>query len=108
MERAVIAKALQEELQALGFHDPVARRIIDHQHAEIGLARDRADRGEFRRGEAHEIERVRMWVGNALQLGLSRASGNGSGLAELGEAALISAHGRHLKSRRAAGKSQEP
>src|SRR3990167_3136843 len=51
MERAMVAEGAQIELQRLGFDQPVAWRIVDHQMREVRLARHWAERCELRRGE---------------------------------------------------------
>ena len=60
-----------------------AGRIVDHEMREIGLAGDRAQRGELGRGEAHEIERARPRVGHIVEHRLFGRSGQGAGLAEV-------------------------
>ena len=44
------------------------RHIVDHEMREIRLAGDRAQHGEFRRGEARDIVGVRMRVRHAVEL----------------------------------------
>ena len=80
-----IAEAVEIKLQRLGFDQCFAWHIIDHEMGEIGLAGDRAQGGEFRGGEAHNIIRIRMRVGDAFQFGLVRRCGLGNGATELGE-----------------------
>src|SRR6516164_1765351 len=63
MEGAMIAEAAEIELERLRFDEPLIRHIVDDQYAEIGLAGDRAERGEFRTGEAGEIIRARLRIG---------------------------------------------
>ena len=60
VEGAVIAEAGDIEFQRFGFQQPLARHVVDHEMREIRLARDRADRGEFRRGEAHHDNWCRL------------------------------------------------
>ena len=54
----VIPEARQIELQRLRLEDPFVWRVVDDQMGEIGLAGDRADGREFRRGEARDVIRV--------------------------------------------------
>ena len=51
----MVAEGAEEQLEALAFDNSFGRRVVDHQVREIGLAGDRTQRGEFRRGEAHEV-----------------------------------------------------
>ena len=67
VEAAVIAERAEEQLQALRLDDGLARRIVEHQMREIGLPRDRAERGELRRGEADKVERPRTRVGHVIE-----------------------------------------
>ena len=57
---AMVAEAVEVELQAFRFHQPVAWDIVDHDMGEVGLPGHRADRGEFGRREAHHIKRAGM------------------------------------------------
>src|SRR3546814_19165035 len=57
VEPRMVAEAGQEELEALRFDDRLAGGIVDDEMREIGLAGHRAERGEFGRGEADEIQR---------------------------------------------------
>ncbi len=75
VESAVIAIAAEIELQRLRFDQPFHRRIIDDDMREIRLAGHRAQRGEFRRGEADEIGLARMRIGDEVELGLVGRSG---------------------------------
>ena len=79
MERAMVAEAVQVELQRLRFDEPGTRHVVDHQDREIRLAGDRAERGEFRRGEAREVIRVRMRVRHAVELRLLGRAREGAG-----------------------------
>src|SRR6476661_3731113 len=54
VEAAMTAEGAEEELEALRFDDRLARRIVDDEMREVGLAGDRAQRGELRRREANE------------------------------------------------------
>jgi hypothetical protein len=60
---AVVVAERAEDSERLRFHDGFAGGVVDHQMREIRLAGDRAERGEFGRGEAHEIERAGARVG---------------------------------------------
>ena len=48
-------------------------RIVDHEMREIGLAGDRAQRGELGRGEAHQIKRAGARIGHIVEHRLFRA-----------------------------------
>src|SRR5271156_4651437 len=65
MERGVIAKRTEIELQRLAFEDRHLRGVVDHQMGEIGLARERTHRSEFGTGKANKIKqpRMRVWHG---------------------------------------------
>ena len=63
VEAAVVAERAEEQLEALRFDDRLARRIVDHQVREIGLAGDRAQRSELGRGEADQVERAGRGLG---------------------------------------------
>ena len=67
MEGAVIAEAREIELQRFRLDEEAVRHIIDDQMREIRLAGDRAERGEFRRGEARHVMRVRVRVRHAVE-----------------------------------------
>src|SRR3546814_1796502 len=67
MEARMIAEGTEEQLQRLGFDDRVARRIIDDEVREIGLAGDRAERREFGGGETDEIGPSRSRIGHVIQ-----------------------------------------
>ena len=56
VEGAMVAEARDIEFQRFRFQQPLARHIVDHQMREIRLAGDRAERGEFRRGETHHVD----------------------------------------------------
>ena len=79
VERAVIAEAGEIKLQRFGFQQPLLRHIVDHQMREIGLAGDRAERGEFGRCKSRHIIGVRVRIGNAVELRLSGEAGRRSG-----------------------------
>ena len=64
----MIAEAGQVELEALGFDQPITRRVVDDKVREIGLARDQTQGREFRRNKAREIERVGMRICHPLEL----------------------------------------
>ena len=70
VESAMIAEARQEQLQRLGFDDGFVGRVIDHDMREIRLARNRAQRREFRDRETDQIIDVLMRVLDTLQHGL--------------------------------------
>ncbi len=55
------------ELQRFAFDQPVARHVVDDEMGEVGLARHRAERGELGRGEAGDVVRVGVRVGDALE-----------------------------------------
>ena len=77
----VVAEAAEKQLEAFRFDDGFARRIVDHQMCEIGLAGDRAQAGKLRRGKAHQIERVGTGIGNIVQHGRFRRCRQRTGLA---------------------------
>src|SRR5256714_11968522 len=83
MEGAVIAEARDIELQGFGLQQPLTRYIVDHQMREIGLARYRAQRREFRRREPHQVIRIILRIGNAIEPGLFGRVGPFHGAAEL-------------------------
>ena len=55
VEGAVVAEAREIKFQRLRLHQPLARHIVDHEMGEIRLAGDRAERGEFGRGETGDV-----------------------------------------------------
>ena len=59
VEGAVVAEAVEIKLERFRLDQKARGHIVDHQMREIGLAGDRAERGEFRRGETRDIIRVR-------------------------------------------------
>src|SRR3546814_20332363 len=65
----MVAEAGQEELEALRFDDRLAGGIVDDEMREIGLAGHRAERGEFGRGEADEIQLARARIGHIVEDG---------------------------------------
>ena len=81
----MIAEAGEVGLQALGLHQPLAWRIVDHEMGKVRLAGDRADGGEFRRHEARQVQCAGVRVLHTLQLRLFRALRLGGLLAELAE-----------------------
>ena len=83
VEGAVIAEAVQIEFQRFRFHEPRPRHVIDDESGEVGLAGDRADRGEFREGKARDVVCVRMRVAHAIEHRLAGRGGNCRGAAEL-------------------------
>ena len=71
---AVVAKASEIKLQRLRLDQPFGGDIVDDDMREIWLARHRAERGELRRGEAHQIGRVLVRVGHEVEFSLVRRS----------------------------------
>ena len=67
MKVAVIAKGEQIELQALALHHPHVWNVTNANLREIGLARDRAQRREFRAVEPHPIVVALMLVHESLK-----------------------------------------
>ncbi len=65
----MVTEAAEEELEAFGFDDGLAGGIVDHEMREVGLAGNRAERGEFGCGEAHEIEFGGARIGDIVQFG---------------------------------------
>jgi hypothetical protein len=90
VEGAVVAETAEEELQRLALDQLRARGVVDHQVGEVGLAGDGAQAGEFRRGEAHEIEVARPWIGHGLDHRLVGRARRGDRAAELGELGVFS------------------
>ena len=83
MEAGMVAEAAEEQLQRLRLDDRLARRIVDHQMREIGLAGDRAKRSEFGRGEAHKIERAGARIGHVIEPRFVRRGGQCADFAEV-------------------------
>ncbi len=79
----MVAKAAQEQLERLRFDDRLAGHIVDHQMREIGLAGHRAERGEFGRGEAHQIGLAGARIGHIIEHRLFGRGGQRAGLAEM-------------------------
>ena len=73
VEGPVIAERGQEQLERLALDDAILRHIVDHQMGEIRLAGDRAEAGEFRRGEADDEIRAGMPARHSFQHRLFRA-----------------------------------
>src|SRR6202044_4285044 len=65
MEGAVIAEAGEIKLQRLRFDNPSVRRIVDDQMRKIGLPCHRTHRRELGRGEAGDIIRIGVRIGDA-------------------------------------------
>ena len=82
MEGAVVAEAVEVELQRLRLDQPAARHVVDHHDAEVGLAGDRADRGEFRKRETRDVIRVGLRVRHAVEHRLVGRGGQGARLSE--------------------------
>ena len=76
VERPVVAEAREIKLQRFRFEQPALRRIVDDEMGEVGLAGDRAEAGEFWRGEAGGIERVAVRVRHALEQRICRRYGD--------------------------------
>src|SRR5690242_16086734 len=83
VEAAMVAKGAEEQLEALALHDRLAGRIVDHQVREVRLAGHRAERGEFRRREPHQVERARLRVRHIIEHRLFGRSGQGARCAEM-------------------------
>jgi hypothetical protein len=83
VERAVIAKAVEIELERLRLHEPAARHVVDHQRGEIGLAGHWAHQGEFREGKTRDIVGIRMRIGHAVEHRLFRRCRDRRGTTEL-------------------------
>src|SRR5690349_2135448 len=79
----MVAERAEEQLEALRFDYGLLRSIVDDEMREVGLAGDRAQRGKFRRGETHEVERTFPWVRHTVEHRFVRRSGQGAGLAEM-------------------------
>ena len=63
VEGPVVAEGREVHLQRLGLDEPPVRRIVDDEVGEVGLRRDRAERGELGRGEAARSVRGRACRG---------------------------------------------
>src|SRR5438132_13594427 len=72
VKRGMIAEARQKQFQRFGFDQCFHRAIVDDEMREIGLAGDRTKRGECWRGNADDIVRIRMWIGDARELRVIR------------------------------------
>jgi hypothetical protein len=83
VEGAVVAEAVQIKLERLRLDKMSARHIVDHQMGEVGLTGDRTKTGEFRRGEARYVIRIRVRIGDAVEPGLVGRRGNRAGAAKL-------------------------
>ncbi len=79
------AEGGEKQLQRLAFEQDLPRHVVDHQMREIRLARHRAEGRELRAGEAHEIGRAGVRVGDGLQHRLLGRGRDPAFLAELGE-----------------------
>ena len=55
------------------FDDPAVGHVVDDEMGEVRLAGDRADRGEFRRGEAHDVIGVGVRIGRRARASWRRA-----------------------------------
>ena len=64
---SVVTEAEKIELEAFALHHLDVRDITDSYLREIRLARDRAERGEFRTIESHPVVVARMFVDKCLQ-----------------------------------------
>ena len=82
VEGAVIAEAVEIKLQRLRLDEPAARHVVDHHDAEVGLAGDRADRGEFRKREPRDVIRVGLRIRHAVEHRLVGRGGQGARLSE--------------------------
>ena len=83
VERAVVAEARDIEFQGFRLQQPLPRHIVDDEMREIRLAGDRAERGEFRRGEAHQVIGILLRIGHAVEFCLVGGVGPFHGAAEL-------------------------
>ena len=83
VERPVVAEAREIKFQRLRLEQPTLRRIVDDEMGEVRLAGDRAEAGEFRRGETGGVERLGMRVRHALEQRFCRRYGDRRRLAEL-------------------------
>src|SRR5581483_8899515 len=92
VEALHVAKAAEIELERLALDQLGARRVVDHEMGEVGLAGDRAQRGEFGRHEAYQEERARIGRRHRLEQGLVRRRRGGRGVAELAQMRIF----RHL------------
>ena len=88
VEGAMIAEAPEVELQRLRLDEPFVGRIVDDEMGEVGLTRDRADRGELGRGEPGDIVGVGLRIRRPVQRLGVRRFGNLRGTPKVGEGGL--------------------
>ena len=93
MKGAVRAKARQIQFQRFRLDEPFAGNVVDHDMREVRLARDWAQRGELRRGEAHEITLAWVRIGHDIEFGLVGRSRKRRFLAEQRGALMGLGHG---------------
>jgi hypothetical protein len=83
VEGAVVAEGVEVELERFRLHQKFRRGVVDHQMGEVGLAGDRAQRREFRRGETGEIIGVGVRIVHAVEHGLFGRRRDARSIAEL-------------------------
>src|SRR4029078_986812 len=83
MEAFMVAERAEKQLEAFALDDRLGRRIVDDEVGEIRLAGDWAQRGEFRRREAHQVERTCLGVRYVIEPRLLGRNGKRAGLAEV-------------------------
>jgi uncharacterized tellurite resistance protein B-like protein len=67
VEGAVIAEAVEEELERFRLDEPAVGHVVDHEKREVRLAGHRTERRELRRGETGDVVRVGMRVRHAVE-----------------------------------------
>lgn len=83
MERPMISKRIEVELERLTFHDFFVRHVVDHKVRKIGLAGNGAKRREFGTGESYEVRLAGLWVGDCFEYCRIRRRGNPARMTEL-------------------------
>src|SRR5262249_23262189 len=83
VESADVAEAAEIELERLRLQQPFSRRVVDDEVRKIGLAGDRAERGEFRRAETRDIVGVGIGICDAIKGRRLRRSGDTARPAEM-------------------------
>jgi hypothetical protein len=83
VEDADVAEAAEIKLERFRFEKPFFRHVVDHEVGEVRLAGDRAERGEFRRGEARDVVGVGVGIGDPIEYRRLRRGGEAARLAEM-------------------------
>ena len=83
MEGRLVAEAVEIELQRLALDQLGARHVVDHEMGKVGLAGDRAQRGELGRGKADHVQAAGARIGDIVQYGRFGRGWQGAGLAQM-------------------------